>query len=161
MNELGRNVKTYVLAKGGLIRVFALWLGFLCCLTLGCGGSGVDLYDVSGNVTFAGKPIPIGKIYFTPDASKGNEGPVGWAEIKNGAYNTALEGGQGIAGGPTIIRIEGLDGTPLDEERPNGAPLFPPYETTADLPKSNATQNFEVPPEAATMPQAPPVYTGP
>lgn len=118
-----------------------------CCVHSGCGGS--SGYHVSGKATFNGKPIPLGKIYFTPDAKKGNTGAAGWADIKDGAYNTAGAGGSPVLGGPTLVRIEGVDGVRIDDERPNGNPLFGYYETSVDMPKSGTTKDFDVPASAA------------
>jgi len=100
---------------------------------------------VSGKVTFHGKPIPLGKIYFIPDGSKGNTGAAGYADIKDGEYDTKGQGGKGMIGGPMLVRIEGVDGVKIDEERPNGNPLFPAYETQVDMPKSSTTKEFDVP----------------
>jgi hypothetical protein len=113
---------------------------------------------MSGKVTFNGKPVPGGKIYFIPDSSKGNSGPTGYADIKDGTYDTSAAGGMGVVGGPTIVAIEGID--------PNAAPdkkqqsedvtaklLFPRYETAVDLPKGDGTKDFEVPAEASKGPK--------
>jgi hypothetical protein len=138
------------------------------CLLAGCGGE--DGYDVSGKVTFQGNPVPAGQIYFTPDDSKGNSGATGYADIKDGEYDTAAEGGKPTAGGPMIVRIEGQDPSVPGEQQPGSAPgevtiktLFPTYETTAELPKEDATQNFDVPAEAAQRKDQPerPNTTGP
>lgn len=116
-------------------------------LLSGCGDSS-GLNRLSGNVTFNKQPIPIGKIYFEPDGSKGNTGAAGFADIKDGKYDTSATGGQGVIGGPSIVRIEGFDGVKLDEERINGMPLFPVYRTTAELPKGSGTMDFDVPADA-------------
>jgi hypothetical protein len=120
-----------------------------CCVALGCGGS--PNYQVEGKATFAGQPIPAGTITFTPDAAKGNTGPVGYAIITNGQFSTSSGGGKGTAGGPTIVKIEGSDGVKIDDERPKGKALFPYYEMPVDLPKSNSTKDFDVPAAAAKM----------
>jgi len=104
----------------------------------GCGGA--KLHRVSGRVTFAGQPVPLGKVYFTPDATKGNAGTPGYADIKDGAYDTGSAGGQGCAGGPVTVRIEGSDGTKV---------LFLNYMTTADLSQEATTKDFDVPQSAA------------
>lgn len=130
--------------------VFALSL-----LTLiGCGG---DVgYDLSGKVTFDGKPIPEGMIYFSPDSSKGNKGSTGYAKIKNGEYNTASEGGMKRLSGPVIVRIDGIDPAAKGPETPGDTSgevtiksLFPTYQTTAELTEGTATQDFSVPADAA------------
>jgi hypothetical protein len=130
----------------------------LCAAALGCGGG--NSHRVSGKVTFKGQPIPAGMIYFMPDESKGNTGPTGYADIKDGEYDTSAEGGQGIVGGPVIIAIEGIDpAAKPDKADPSGEvtakALFPRYETTADLPRSDSTKDIDVPAEAVkgTVPQ--------
>jgi len=133
-----------------LVAVRQAALTVSCCFLLAGCGSGA--YSVSGNVTFAGKPIPVGKIYFTPDAAKGNTGPAGYAEIKDGKYSTSAAGGRDVIGGPMVVRITAADGVKIDEERPNGKPLFPPYQVVADLPKSSTTKDFDVP-ASATKPK--------
>jgi len=110
-----------------------------CGSLLGCGG-GTKLNRVSGRVTFNGQPVPAGKIYFTPDAAKGNSGPAGFADIKDGAYDTSAAGGQGVAPGPVAVRIEGTDGSKA---------LFVGYQTSVELPQGSSTQDFEVPSSAA------------
>ena len=71
----------------------------LACLTIGCGNE--KTYRVSGKVTFKGQPVPEGRIFFMPDPSKGNKGPSGSAEIKNGRYDTDA-GGRGVVGGAML-----------------------------------------------------------
>ena len=73
----------------------------------------------------------------------------GFADIKDWVYDTSLPGGNGTAGGPVIVKIEGFD--PSQTEKPDKAgetlikPLFPAYQTTADLPKEATTKDFDVP----------------
>ncbi len=124
----------------------------VCCLglvaVLGCGGGAgdVDRYDVSGTVTFDGKPVPSGTITFLP--AQGNTGPGGNANIKDGKYDTAIDG-KGPTGGPHDVVITGFDGNAdPGNEMPLGKPLFSEYKTKADLPKEKATQDFEVPADA-------------
>lgn len=115
----------------------------------GCGGDQVG-NRLTGKVTFNNQPVPAGSITFDPDGAKGNTGASGWARIKDGVYDTAAEGGQGVAGGPMVVRIEGYDGVKIDEERLNGKPLFPEYRVQVDLPKEGGTQDFDVPASAAS-----------
>jgi len=107
-----------------------------------CGGD--RTYNLSGTVTFQGKPVPAGQIIFEPDPSAGNKGPAAFAKIKDGRYDTSLDNGQGTIGGPHLVRIHGRDGIPRGELL-NGLQLFPDYSTTVDLPQKNGEQNFEVP----------------
>ena len=124
--------------------MFHLWLlGLLLIVaSTGC-DSGPKTYHLKGTVTYQGKPVPAGNILFEPDGSQGNEGQAGFAKIKDGKYDTSLEG-QGVLGGPHQVRITGFDGVPRGELL-LGIPLFPDYTTTAELPQKEAVQDFEVP----------------
>lgn len=154
-------------------RQFPILLIFgLAFVNLGCGG-GDDTFRVTGKVTFDGKPVPKGKIYFMPDSSKGNTGPSGFADIIDGQYDTRATGGRGIVGGATIVAIEGFDpqGSPTkDLKKYSKGPdklteedfvevsvqtLFPRYEVKEEFPAENTTKDFEVPAEAAKGPTAP------
>ena len=108
----------------------------------GCGGERV--YNLSGTVTFQGKPVPAGHIVFEPDASAGNKGPAAFAKIKDGHYDTRILDGHGAIGGPHLVLIHGRDGIPRGELL-NGLPLFRDYNTKIDLPKASGEQNFDVP----------------
>ena len=114
----------------------------LLALAAGC-GSGQRLYDVSGMATYDGKPIPAGIIFFDPDPTKGRAGAQGFANINDGKYTTAVNGG-GIEGGPYIIRITGYDGKTANEA-PLGRPLFDEYAVKKDLPAANSELSFEIP----------------
>jgi hypothetical protein len=114
---------------------------------LGCADSGPRRNAISGNVTFAGKPLPAGMIFFDPDVRKKHDGPGGFAYIKDGAYDSR-NNGKGVIAGPHVVRIQGFDGKP-GNELPLGALLFPEYETTADLPAEASTRDFDVPASAA------------
>jgi hypothetical protein len=109
---------------------------------LGCGDSGIPRYRVSGAVTFNGQPVPAGEVVFQPDASQGNKGPGSVALIKSGRYETAS--GKGVIGGPYVIRIAGFNGVPVGDSSV-GTSLFPPYQTSINLAKKDATQDFAVP----------------
>jgi len=116
-----------------------LVLGLLVCA--GCGGP--VSYQVSGHVTYDDKPLPAGVVYFDPDVTKSNDGPQGYAIIKDGSYNTSAEGGRGVVGGAYVARIEGFDGRP-GEELPLGMPLFTDFTQTLDLPEADSEQDFSV-----------------
>ena len=134
------------LALGGV-----LFLG----LASGCGGSTGN--RVSGKVTFKGQPVPAGKIYFTPDASKGNSGATGYADIKDGAYDTSATEGQGAPAGAVIISVEGFDPNPPPGAEPDVTmtKLFAGYQKPVDLPAGASVQDIDVPAEAANEPAQP------
>jgi hypothetical protein len=130
----------------------------VACLALGCGGDGS--HRVSGTITFKGQPVPAGKIYFIPDGSKDNKGPTGFADIRNGSYDTSAAGGKGAVAGPVIIAVEGHDpSAPPAKADPSGEitvkVLFPRYELPAELPASSSTKDIDVPAEAAKGPTQP------
>lgn len=105
----------------------------------GCGGGddGPPRFRVSGTVTFDGKPVPAGTIYFQPAA--GNKGPAGLAAIVKGKFDTSS--GKGTVGGPHNVRVEGTDAA--------GVPIFVPHFEEIDLPKESSRQEFEIPASAA------------
>jgi len=111
----------------------------------GC-GSRSD-HHLSGKVTFGGQPVPVGRIFFDADASKQNTGASGFANIEEGEYDTA-KGGKGVAGGPTVVRIQGFHKEGADASG-FGPPLFQEYSTQVDLPQEYSTKDFEVPASAA------------
>lgn len=119
-----------------------LFTGLLSCLLLGCGSS-ERLYDVTGTVTWNGKPVPMGLIFLDPDASKGATGRQGFANIKDGKFTTAVEG-RGIAGGMYVVRVLGYDGKPRDE-LPFGAPLFEEHLEFRELPAANSELSLTIP----------------
>lgn len=135
------------------------------CLISGC--SGDSGYDISGTVSFDGKPIPAGKIYFRPDGSKNNVGQTGYANIVDGKYDTAAEGGKPMAGGAIVVGIDGIDPSGAKTDGTSGeevsTALFPYYEIPVELPQENTTKDFEVPAEAAKVKYAEerPNTTGP
>ena len=114
----------------------------------GCSGrqDGPPRYAVRGRVTFQGKPLPVGRISFEPDAASGNTGPAGYGNIVAGRFRTYPR--MGAIGGPHVVRISGHDGI-ASGESVEGQPLFPDYITTIDLPAKAATIDFEVPAAAA------------
>ncbi len=131
------------------------WLPMLmltaALLMAGCGGGdGPERYDLSGTVTFAGKPVPAGSIVFQPDTSKGNSGPQGVADIRDGKYDTS--DGKGLIGGPHIVRITGFDAVAASEDDVVHA-LFAEYGIQADLPRKSGTMDFEVPADAPKAPK--------
>src|SRR5262245_5734038 len=118
-----------------------------CILALGCAQSGHEAYHLSGKVTFNSQPLPRGKIFFLPDTTKGNSGQGGFAEIKDGVYDTRNKG-SATAGGPLIVRVDGFDGNTTSSNLV-GNPLFLSYEVRVEVPRDSATRDFDVPAAAA------------
>jgi len=128
---------------------------FISVLLLCCVGCGNDGYRVSGKINFKSAPVPAGKIYFMPDETKGNKGSTGFADIKNGVYDTGAPGGRGAPAGAVIVAIEGIDPSkppPKADSEVTATVLFPRYEVAAELPSSSSTKDFDVPDSAAKGP---------
>jgi hypothetical protein len=116
-------------------------------LATGCGSSGTGLYRRTGTVTFAGKPVPLGTVYFDPDVSTGASGPSGFADIVDGKYDT--NNGKGSIGGPMIVRVTGYSDENRDKISGFGPPLFAEHHMKAELPAATSELNIEVPASAA------------
>lgn len=116
-----------------------------CVIVVGCGDRGPRRHRVSGSVTFGGDPVTSGRIVFDPDVAKGNSGPQGFAWIRAGRYDTADRNCRGTVGGPQIVTIDGLELKGDDSLMPSGRLLFPTHEERIELPKSDATRDFDVP----------------
>ena len=94
------------------------WLSpfvLVCALTAGCGAPKEEVYRVHGKVTFKGKPVPKGNVFFDPDGSKGTSGKQGFAGIVDGQYDTALPDGDGVKKGDYTVRVQAFDGKPLPD----------------------------------------------
>ena len=141
-------------------RLFVLASVALVAMLVGCdSGSGVR---VSGMVTFQGKPVPVGKIYFMPDSAKGNKGGTGFADILDGKYDTKAAGGQNSPAGAVIIAIEGTDPSAAPTGKDTSGEvtaklLFSRYEVPVEMPTSAITKDIEVPADAAKGPATPKV----
>lgn len=121
-------------------------------LMAGCGKNTGS--RVHGTIVYEGKPIPGGKIYFEPDAGKGNTGPSGFADIVNGHYDTSEAGGQNVHPGPTILTVQGT--APLTEVDRQKNPdithrlLFQDHSESIDVPSQGLQHDIVVP---ATSPK--------
>ncbi|MHC2066109.1 hypothetical protein ACYFX5_01425 [Bremerella sp. T1] len=115
--------------------------------TLGCSSQEQSRgYQLSGEATWKGQPIPLGMIIFSPDGAEGNAGPQCIAKIKDGKFET--DGVKGHVGGPHRVDLFATDGIPamidgaMDEK---GTALFTPYQTSLTLPSEDGTISIEVP----------------
>jgi hypothetical protein len=128
----------------------------VCCVLAlpACGGAS-SVYDVSGEVTFDGKPVPAGRIFISPDLALKNDGPQGFADIHDGKFDTR-QGGRGAVSGPVVFRIEGYEKGA--DARSVGKRLFMDFEIKRELPKQANSQTLGVPASAGkNLPKA----TGP
>jgi hypothetical protein len=116
-------------------------------LAVGCTGPSAKMAQVSGKVTFKGKPVPAGYVSFMPDGTKGNLGEIRVAQIKDGEYNTAMEVKPGIPAGAHVISIAGFDGH-RQKFFWQGKQIFNPYELRETVAEGASTMDFTVPPSA-------------
>lgn len=138
-----RSILGQVLAIASLVGCLAVLL-----ITSGCGSPASASYEVSGTVTYDGKPIPRGNIVFTPDSKAGNTGPGTVAEIKDGKFETP--DGKGVVGGKYILLVTGYDGVPVEGGEgmnANGSLLCRPHELRKDLSTADSTVDINIPQE--------------
>ena len=117
------------------------------CLTLpiiGCSGE-PKRFRVSGTLTYQGKPVSAGQILFEPDVEKGNQGPGGVAEVRDGNYHTLDD--MGVVGGPHIARFSLGDGVNPNTMFRFGKPipLPPDCAVKLDLPREDSRYDLAVP----------------
>lgn len=112
---------------------------------VGC-GSANKAVDLQGEVSYAGKPIPLGKIVFTPDTSRGNSGPQGFAAIEQGKFNTTVRTGRGSVPGHVIVKIEGFETATAGSDGFLGKPLFEkPYEQAIEINAGQEALTISIP----------------
>jgi len=87
-----------------------------------------------------------------PDLSRGNDGPQGMAEIREGRFDTR-QLDKGAPSGPVIFMIDGFDGV-AQGDLTSGKPLFIGYKVQLDLPKQGSEQNIDVPDSASASTKA-------
>ena len=120
---------------------FGCLIVLLFVTAMGCSSEeGPPRYRVSGTVTFRGEPVPVGVIQFTPDSSQGNSGPPGFADIKDGKFDTELSG-KGAIGGPHLIMVDAFNGKNINPDfNPNGDTLVSAYQKRVALETAAETQ---------------------
>lgn len=106
---------------------------------VGCGDSGVPRLDLHGKVTYEGKPVPAGELRFEPNVSKGGSGPIGFASIVDGEYDTRDED-KGPVSGPVRVTITGYKSA--EAFAPT---LFRKHRVELDLDGSQRQYDFDVP----------------
>ena len=121
----------------------AVALGVSLALLAGC-SSKPPMAQLSGMVTFQGRPVPAGWISFTPEAGVGS---VRVCQIKDGVFDSSKEGEPEIFPGKNLVRIAGFDGkkVPLWGQ---GKQIFNPVDDVIDLPAGTSTRDFVIPESA-------------
>jgi hypothetical protein len=142
--------------RSGLVKGWAVFSVAFCSVAVmlalaGCGDGGPKRYHYAGKITYKGQPVPAGIIWFDPDLAAGTDGPQGFAEIKEGRFDTSQPGGLGAVGGKIILRVYGHDGIPAPELA-MGKPIFSGVMISQDLPLAD-TQNLDIDVSAAEKSQ--------
>ncbi len=111
----------------------------------GCGGDGLQRYRVTGEVTYKGKPVEAGMIFFEPAESAGAVAPTSYLAIKDGRYDA---GSEGPTKGKYRVTVGGMDRA--KEKKDNDGmvhtpSLFPDYKFEVDIPPPDNELNIEVP----------------
>ena len=112
----------------------------------GCDRGGVDRVEIFGTVTWKGKPVPMGLVFFTPDAAKGNRGPQGFALIKDGRFDTRFEKSKGTVTGPHTVMINACNGRNINRMRSYGDDMFVEQPTLQiEIPEAGGEINLVIP----------------
>jgi len=130
-----------------VMRQSCVWLGSLAlvCLALAGCGDGLKRYRVKGTVTFEGKPVQFGAIFFEPTESVGKIAPTVYLPVRDGKYDANDKGP--IAGKYRVV-VGGMDKS-RDRVDDDGitqtARLFQDYAFEVEMPPPNNTLDVEVP----------------
>src|SRR5262245_59199772 len=113
----------------------------------GC-GEARKRHQVSGTVTYQGKPVKMGSIRFEAEESVGDFAPACYAPITDGRYETKPE--DSPTTGRYRVQVMGIDVPRIKKDGPPGTPwempaLFQPYSTTVEIPPPNGRFDIEVP----------------
>jgi hypothetical protein len=124
-----------------------VWLGLLAlgCLSLASCGDGLSRQRIQGTVTYQGKPVESGAIFFEPTASVGKIAPTVYLPIRDGKYDT---GDKGPVPGKYRIVIGGTDKSKSkvdDDGITHTSQLFKDYSFEVDIPPPNNMLDIEVP----------------
>src|SRR5262249_29647890 len=102
----------------------------LAILPAGCDAAALPRFVVRGKVSYRGIPLTTGMIVFTPDAARGNPGPLACAEIQaDGSYNLRTENAPGAAAGWYRVTVAAVE----NPSQPRwGHPPAPPRSLVPD-----------------------------
>lgn len=122
-----------------------LLLSCLCLGTLallGCRDEFADRHEITGNVTYKGKPLSQGNIQFIPEGVPG--AATGVANVDNGKYEIPKRGG--LKPGTYKVVISSAAGTKVKEGEAPGESGPPPKELIPPEYNVNTKQKVEVKP---------------
>jgi hypothetical protein len=126
--------------RTGLCALALLWL-----VSAGCGGDGLDRHRVRGTVTFQGKPVEFGAVFFEPTESVGKVAPTVYLPVRDGKYDT---GDKGPIPGRYRVTVGGVDKSKerVDDDGITHSPqLFQDYKFEVEIPPPDGTLDIEVP----------------
>jgi hypothetical protein len=116
---------------------FSLWI-FCGCQS----NTDPNLTHVRGTVTHNGQPVPVGFIIFQPDIAKGNRGLQGYAEIKDGQFDTR-QSGKPVGLGAQVVLIRGGDKIEPNPDETSSNMISGSFQV--DIVKDNPPLVFEIP----------------
>ena len=125
--------------------VWFCWLVVVSLALGGCGGDNLNRHRVRGTVTFEGKPVEFGAIFFEPTESVGKIAPTVYLPVRGGKYDAGSEGP--VAGKYRVV-VGGMDKSKekKDSDGVTHTPqLFEDYKFEVDIPPPDNTLNVEVP----------------
>lgn len=112
---------------------------------VGC-DSAPPMAQISGEVTFKGKPIPAGNVTFTPDVdAKG--GKLRMFTVTDGKFDSSKEQDPGILPGTYEVTIAGYDGVRIPMFY-QGKQIFNAIKDKHVVPAGKSTKDFSVPDSA-------------
>ena len=117
-------------------RVLTLAIAVGLVALAGCGKKEGQL---TGTVTFKGKPVESGELMLTPDERRGNRGPGVMVQIERGTFRTPTQ--RGHWGGAYLATVTCYKGQEA---------LISGYEMQIDLPEGDATYDLVIPDAAAS-----------
>jgi hypothetical protein len=140
------------MTSGTVRRAAALVAAAAVLLAAGCGTDRKKTAEVTGKVTYRGKPVPNGTVTFIPEAG----GPPATGEIRpDGTYTlTTYSKGDGAVPGRhkvVIVAMEDAAGKLPEERKPLPPPIIPNKYTSpatsdlvADVKDGENTINFDL-----------------
>jgi hypothetical protein len=128
------------------LRLCFCWLIIACLVSAGCGrGDSLKRYRVKGTVTFEGKPVEFGAIFFEPTESVGKLAPTVYLPVRNGKYDA---NGEGPVAGTYRVIVGGQDQSKRHVDSDGVThiqQLFQDYKFDVEIPPPNNTLDVDVP----------------